>query len=378
MKVAVYAICKNERQFLDRWLVSMSEADTICVLDTGSTDGTCAKLKDIGSLWVNRGTCVKEVPVICKRSKIEPWRFDVARNESLKLIPADTDICVCTDLDEVFRPGWRAALEAAWVPGTDICRYEYVWNFNADGSDGVTFLGEKIHRYGSFRWAHPVHEVLERAVDVPAQNNYVHALGVRLEHHADNTKPRTSYLPLLELSIIERPEDDRNSHYLGREYMYYGRYDEAIAELKRHLSLPSATWADERCASMRYIAKCYAAIGDDGEARRWLLRACGEAPGLREPWYELAGLLYRSEDWYGIIWAAEQALAITERSMSYINEPEAWGAGPWDLLSLGYWYTGARGKALEAAERAVERAPRDERLRRNLELMREGVERAAT
>ena len=37
--VCVYAICKNEAQFADRWMDSMSEADYIVVLDTGSEDG---------------------------------------------------------------------------------------------------------------------------------------------------------------------------------------------------------------------------------------------------------------------------------------------------------------------------------------------------
>ncbi len=39
-RVCVYAICKNEEQFVDRWINSMSEADQIVVLDTGSTDNT--------------------------------------------------------------------------------------------------------------------------------------------------------------------------------------------------------------------------------------------------------------------------------------------------------------------------------------------------
>ena len=39
-KICVYAICKNEEKFVDKWLESMSEADYIVVLDTGSTDNT--------------------------------------------------------------------------------------------------------------------------------------------------------------------------------------------------------------------------------------------------------------------------------------------------------------------------------------------------
>ena len=40
MKIAVYAISKNEEQFVDTWVASMREADGIYVLDTGSTDAT--------------------------------------------------------------------------------------------------------------------------------------------------------------------------------------------------------------------------------------------------------------------------------------------------------------------------------------------------
>ena len=97
MKITVYAISKNEAKFAARWAKSMSEADEIVVLDTGSDDDTVKILTDAG--------------VHVESAVIEPWRFDSARNESLKLVPPDTDVCVCTDLDEVFEPGWRAALE---------------------------------------------------------------------------------------------------------------------------------------------------------------------------------------------------------------------------------------------------------------------------
>ena len=37
-KVCVYAICKNEEKFIEKWYNSIKEADYICVLDTGSND----------------------------------------------------------------------------------------------------------------------------------------------------------------------------------------------------------------------------------------------------------------------------------------------------------------------------------------------------
>ena len=69
MKVVVYAICKNEAQFVKRWAASMKEADQIVVLDTGSTDDTVQKLKKQG--------------VRVTHEIISPCRFYVARNRSL-------------------------------------------------------------------------------------------------------------------------------------------------------------------------------------------------------------------------------------------------------------------------------------------------------
>lgn len=51
---------------------------------------------------------------------------------------------------------------------------------------------------------------------------------ITLNHYPDNSKSRSNYLPLLELSIKETPLDDRNMHYLCREYMYYEMWNEAI------------------------------------------------------------------------------------------------------------------------------------------------------
>ena len=45
MKICVYAIAKNEAKFAARWAASMSEADEIYVLDTGSEDNTADILR---------------------------------------------------------------------------------------------------------------------------------------------------------------------------------------------------------------------------------------------------------------------------------------------------------------------------------------------
>ena len=48
MKIAVYAIAKNEEKHLARWQEVCKEADHVVLLDTGSTDNTVSAARELG------------------------------------------------------------------------------------------------------------------------------------------------------------------------------------------------------------------------------------------------------------------------------------------------------------------------------------------
>ena len=320
----------------------MRLADEIVVLDTGSTDETVAKLKKLG---------------VKVAQKIHPeFRFDIARNESLSLVPHDTDICVCTDLDEVFEGDWRTKIERAWSGGTTLCRYRYIWSHIGDKS-GVEFYANKIHAYGAYRWIYPVHEVLEFDSEYPLKEKTLTLTDLVLHHYPDQTKSRASYLPLLELCAVENPNCDRTAHYLGREYYFHRRYDDAIAWLKRHLGLKNATWLDERVASMRIIAKCYEQKGEFALAERWYLKAVSQDVNSREAWVEYQTFLYNRGDYDGVIYAGVRAISIKNKNLSYITDPIAWGERAYDLLSIAYYNVGDYENAVKYGTIAHEISP---------------------
>ena len=346
MKVAVYTIALNEEQFVASWAESAKDADYLLIADTGSTDNTVALAKSLGVNVVN--------------VTVKPWRFDVARNASLAALPADIDYCIALDMDEVLLPGWRDELQKAFDEKATRPRYQYTWNWkDAERTiPGLQYGGDKIHSRFGYMWKHPVHEVLTTYGETKEAQKWV---GLEIHHHADDSKPRSQYLPLLAQAVQEGPEDDRNAFYYARELFFYGRFNEALSEFKRHLELPRATWPPERAASMRYIAKI-----DRKNAVEWLDKAIAQAPGRREALVELAQVFHDSADWEQSLLAAEQALNIKEKPLDYLCEEFAWNSNPYDLAALAAYNLKKYELALEYGKIAVSLSPSEQRLANNL------------
>jgi hypothetical protein len=272
-------------------------------------------------------------------------------------------------MDEVLTPGWRDAI-ASQMEGFTRGYFMYVWNHLDDGSDGVQFWYDKIHTRHGYRWVNAVHEVL---MPQQIQETGTHVLGFTLHHWADPSKSRTQYLPLLELAAKENPLDARSQHYYGRELMFHGHWQAAVVELEKHIMMPEATWDAERCASMRFIARCMKNLGMPNEAIEWQLHACAEAPNTREPWVELAQSMYETSDWPQCYAAVMNALKINDRAALYINEIDAWNWVPYDLAAISAFRMGMMSEAVKYGELAVAMKPGDDRLEQNLRWYREDV-----
>ena len=346
MKICVYAISKNEEQFVERFMESAKGADLVLIADTGSTDGMAEKARSFGAVVHN----------IC----ITPWRFDHARNSALSLIPRDIDVCISLDLDELMEPGWREEIERVWELGkTTRLRYMFDWGC------GIRFKYEKIHARHGYHWHHPCHEYPVpdgRIEEIWADTDFL-----LVSHHPDPTKSRGQYLDLLDLSVKEDPICPRNAFYYARELTFHYRWNDAITALHSYLKLPGATWQNERCYAMRLLGKCHSELGQTVDAEKWYYMASGEAPNTREPWCELAMIMYRQNRWAECFAASTRALQITDRELVYTCDPAVWGAWPHDLASISAWHLGLKDLALEQAKKASALEPDDLRLKGNLE-----------
>lgn len=343
LKIGVYSISKNESLHVARYCESAKEADLIFVADTGSTDDTVELLKA-------NGAEVGHISII-------PWRFDDARNAALAMLPADLDVCLSMDMDEVLQPGWREEIERLWVPGTTRMQYKFDWGV------GIVFYYQKTHARQGYRWHHPCHEY---PVPDRLPERWVYSEKLMIVHKPDHTKSRGQYLDLLRVSIEEDPRCPRNAFYYARELSFDRQWEKCIEETKRYLALPNATWANERCYAMRVIGRAYQELGNMEQALAWFRRATSEAPHTREPWSELAMACYLTGRWPECFGAALTCLSISLREDVYTVDPAVWGPQPHDLAAIAAWNLKMYDLAEVHASNAVALAPDDLRLRQNL------------
>jgi len=363
MKICVYAICKNEAKFVDAWYESMKEADYIVVLDTGSIDDTVEKLKAHG--------------VKVEIKEIKPWRFDVARNESLKLVPKDTDIYVCTDLDEVLEPGWAKVLRDKWIVGKHTrAEYKYIWSHLDNGEPGRVFGYNKIHDK-NWEWRYPVHELLWHKTNHTENYQWENSLNVfneiTLHHYPDPTKSRGSYLGLLELREQEYPDDLYGLIYLSHEYRYRGFLEKSNEKLNKVLTV-----FEGKVGSIEK-ASCYLFMGDNyfdlkkyNEAIAAYLKGIEIEPTYRELYLNLAKVYLEIKEYKLATYYIKKGLEKSYRHYTWLERDLSWSYEPYDLLCLSYYYDESdkdgKLKALACAYKALTFEPENERLKNNLKL----------
>lgn len=349
MKIAVYALAKNECKHALAWADSCAEADVRIVTDTGSTDGTQGILTQLGVTVVS--------------GYVVPWRWDDAHNLSMQHVPPDVDVCIRLDLDERLQPGWRQAIERAWRDGVNNLRYKYVWSWKPDGSEGLVFLSDRVHARSGFRWTAATHEGL---VCWTGDKVQAMAEGLVIHHHRDQGKQHKTDLMLLEVAVREAPHDARARWYYARELEYAGR-PEAAAEFAAYLRMPGGQLT-ERSYAMRRL---YALTGEEIH----LHRAAAEAGNEPDAWERLALARYHQKNWKECLAFAESAIACTDVG-THATDPFA-KARAYDLASVASWELGNRPQALTYAAQAAAELPDDKRVKANVAAMRQILGQAA-
>lgn len=338
MKIAAYSICLNEEKHAERWVKACAGADVMFVLDTGSTDNTIDILERNG------------VSVV--KASINPWRFDVARNTALALLPDDIDVCVSIDLDEIPAPDFWIKLRKQWKKGAN-----KGWIFM---DTGTQWAADRIHARHGYRWIYPIHEVI-----APSMGTKIVSCSIEsyIKHKPDDSKPRTQYLQMLQDACIEDGNDGRMHVYLAREYYFHKRWNEVISTA--HLIENLTTWDREAAQTYRLAGWSGANLNLRPIAKGMFIKATEVCPESIESWTTLAQFYYHDKDWSECERASRQALTKTVTT-DYMADPSCvWRAN--DLLSLALWELENRQDALKYAKIALNLNPTDQRLKANVD-----------
>lgn len=246
IKIAVYAICKDEIENIEKFIHCFSVADYLCILDTGSTDGTWEYLQTMKQSYSN---------LIIDQKIVNPWRYDTARNLSLQLVPDDTVMYFMVDLDEIIKEdNWIFYMKACWDPL--FSRGGYMYNRRVDKNTDAIIQNFKEYRIHSKIWHYKgiVHEQLYDIADSRGFS-YDEVINIPITVWHYPLKPnREIYIELCERGVQEEPDNWIMHLQLAAEYEVHEQYEKAIEEYRNIIIKQNTLLSPE-------IGRCYTSLG---------------------------------------------------------------------------------------------------------------------
>lgn len=356
VRICLAMIVRNEVATMPRLVASLGDhldlVDEWCIIDTGSDDGTPELVARL----------LGHLP---GRLEHRPWRdFGHNRTELVRLcrsLPGVTHLLLA-DADMTFSVSddFRSRLAQQTAP---MLLVRVV-------SDGHEFRMPYLVRNDvDWYYESPTHEYL--ASSAPVETAPFDDLVVI--HHADGGSRSDKYerdRRLLEVRILERPDDVRSVFYLARTLQVLGLGDEAIAMFERRLAM--GQWEQEQYVCLREIGIIHAEAGRVAEAAWAWQRAIALRPSRAEAYYRLGKLLNDASLYQPARLWLDLAVELppTDDELFVERWIESWGVR--FEVARARWWTGDHDYAYAVCAELVDRSdvPDDVRAacRSNLEL----------
>ena len=340
MKICVYAICKNESKFLDRWLDSvLNEADYICILDTGSTDDTFDRLQKLMHDSKYYAYNFPRAKIIVDQYNFEKnlgmMRFDKARNKSLSLVPPDADICVVLDLDQIPIKGWSDIIKQRFEEGYTEVHGDII-DHDEKGKELNRWRSRNVHPNSPFWiWEKVIHEGIEYYGK--DENKIIYDDRFVINHYPDLHKDRSLYKELLYYSCKEYPKDPYYGNYLGIELSRRGTREEAYNAFKR--CLKECDFTNNKSLESQVYLNLASVTDDKIEALALLVK--GKELGLcnTRRFYKSLADAYENLDYIdNAIETLKEALNVESYSSDWTDDIQYFNGYIEDRLSLFYYY----------------------------------------
>lgn len=290
-------IVKNEEALLGRCLESIKDADAIYILDTGSIDRTveiARKYTDnvfLDFIWTDD--------------------FQQAQNHLLNKVRGKYDWVLSLDADEVLLSDFDEVRKAVEL-GKDMIRVTMV----AEGGNRLEFgFGRLFRNTPEIYWMQKIHKHL----NIPGEGEQIGNIRIMFGWSPAHNNDPDRALRILERVVSEEKEPGRNLYYLGREYWYKKRYQEATATLGRYVQI--SDWPAEKAESFLVMSQAYSAQGLDEDARDAILQAIKINPEFKE-----------AIEWMAGICPPEHALQWKRMARTASNHDVLWDRSPAEPL----------------------------------------------
>lgn len=347
----VAVIAKNEGKTLPRLLESLTDyqkqGGEILLLDTGSTDNTIQVAEEAGCIVQPVGdmftfTIGEEEAKLMNQTfsdgegdLVTPGQrvFDYSSARNYIASFSKTDMVAMPDCDEVYTRLDLAVINDHIEKGADQFEYNFVYAHDEEGGELIKFAHSKFYNRQKMQWVGIIHEVLQgEGNKIVLEENVI-----KLEHYQNVETNRSGYLTGLVVDCFKNPGNDRNSHYLGRELFYRGKFKSAIKELTRHVGMKR--WPTEASESLIYMGDSYRALGNRDQAIWSYTKAFDLEPKRREPLMRLAEMYYQEGKADHVIAYVASALQIPLGNF-YANNAAYYEYLPHEYMYWALWQKG--------------------------------------
>ncbi len=253
--IAAVMIVKNEEALLARCLESVKGLDNLYILDTGSRDRTV----EIARQYTDN-VFLDSV-----------WIADFSFHQNLIKSRVKEDFILSIDADEILESvdEVRKAVE--------ICKDTVRVHMEAEGDPAHNFGFPRLFRNTpEIFWVQPIHKHL----NVPGDGEEVGNVKITFGYSPAHLNDPDRSLRMLEQAVASEKEPVRNLYYLGREYYYKQRYQEAIDTFKRYIKV--AHWLAELADAYFIMAQCYCELRMLEEMANATLQAILINPNFKE------------------------------------------------------------------------------------------------
>ncbi|MNS34867.1 Glycosyl transferase family 2 [compost metagenome] len=340
-------IVKNEYGDIARTLESVRPyIDAWTILDTGSTDGTQAQVRE---LLADVPGALHEGPFV---------DFATTRNAALALAGTDCEYVLCLDAEDVLVGGDQLR---DFLASDEATQHDAFYLTVAIRD--TAFSSVRLSRSAAaWRYRGVVHEVL---MGPEGQIPSLTVPGVSIvQDRSPVSQARTHArwerdLQLLLAETAKHPEDARATFYLAQTLYCLGRHAEAIAWYRRRVELGG--WHEEVYAAVMMIARLSQELGLPWpEVQQLYLEAYALAPHRAEPLAAIARH-YVDERAYAVGFVFAQRayqLPYPAQDRLFIDaEVYAWRVA--DLVATTAYYVGEFALGEQATHRALAARPDD-------------------